>query len=79
LLLDEADTFVDGNEELRGILNSGHTGDQAYVIRCNPVTLEPERFSVWCPKSIALIGSLSGTLADRSIEIRMERKTRDRK
>jgi hypothetical protein len=49
------------------------------VIRCNPVTLEPERFSVWCPKSIALIGSLSGTLADRSIEIRMERKTRGQK
>ena len=79
LLLDEADTFVDGNEELRGIFNSGHTRDQAYVIRCNPVTLEPERFSVWCPKSIALIGSLSGTLADRSIEIRMERKTRGQK
>jgi len=79
LLLDEADTFVDGNEELRGILNSGHTRDQAYVIRCNPITLEPERFSVWCPKSIALIGSLSGTLEDRSIEIRMERKTRGQK
>jgi hypothetical protein len=79
LLLDKADTFVDGNEELRGILNSGHTRDQAYVIRCNPVTLKPERFSVWCPKSIALIGSLPGTLADRSIEIRMERKTRGQK
>ena len=28
---------------------------------------------------VALIGSLSGTLADRSIEIRMERKTRGQK
>jgi putative DNA primase/helicase len=79
LLLDEVDTFVDGNEELRGILNSGHTRETAFVIRCNPVTLEPERFSVWCPKSIALIGTLSGTLADRSIEIRMERKKRGQK
>src|SRR5262245_42697731 len=33
LLLDEADTFVDGNEELRGILNSGHTRDQAPILQ----------------------------------------------
>ena len=76
LLLDEADTFIRDNEELRGIINSGHTRDKAYVIRCNPVTMKPERFSSWCPKSIALIGNLPGTLADRSIEIRMERKKR---
>jgi putative DNA primase/helicase len=79
LLLDEADTFVKDNEELRGILNAGHTREKAFVIRCNPVTMEPERFSVWCAKSFALIGSLSGTLADRSIEIRIERKKRGQK
>lgn len=44
LLLDEADTFIRDNEELRGIINSGHTRDEAYVIRCNPVTMKPERF-----------------------------------
>src|SRR5262249_13739683 len=33
LLLDEADTFVHGNEELRGILNSGHTRDQAPILQ----------------------------------------------
>jgi uncharacterized protein DUF3854/uncharacterized protein DUF3631 len=79
LLLDEADTFVKDNEELRGILNAGHTREKAFVIRCNPVTMEPERFSVWCAKSFALIGSLSDTLTDRSIEIRMERKKRGQK
>ena len=79
LLLDEADTFVKDNEELRGILNAGHTREKAFVIRCNPVTMEPERFSVWCAKSFALIGGLSGTLADRSIEIRIERKKRGQK
>jgi len=31
LLIDEADTFVHGNEELRGIINSGHTRSTAYV------------------------------------------------
>jgi hypothetical protein len=68
------DTFVEGNEELRGILNSGHMRDKAFVIRCNPVTNEPERFCVWGSKCVALIGTLPGTLQDRSIEIRMERK-----
>jgi hypothetical protein len=32
LLIDEADSFVKDNEELRGILNSGHTGRG----QCNP-------------------------------------------
>jgi hypothetical protein len=41
--------------------------------------MEPERFSVWCAKSFALIGSLSGTLQDRSIEIRIDRKKRGQK
>jgi putative DNA primase/helicase len=79
LLLDEVDTFVKDKEELRGILNCGHTRQKAFVIRVNPVTMEPERFSVWCPKSFALIGCLSGTLHDRSIAIRMERKKRSEK
>src|SRR5579859_509926 len=33
LLIDEADTFLGGNEELRGILNSGYTRKTAYVLR----------------------------------------------
>jgi Protein of unknown function (DUF3631). len=33
LLIDEADTFLRGNDELRGILNAGYTRDTAYVIR----------------------------------------------
>jgi len=33
LLVDEADSFLKDNEELRGILNSGHTRSGAYVIR----------------------------------------------
>jgi hypothetical protein len=79
LLLDEVDSFIMKNEELRGILNSGHTREKAYVIRCHPTTLQPERFSTWCPKSFALIGHLPETLRDRSIAIRMERKKRGEK
>jgi hypothetical protein len=33
LLIDEADTFLRNNDELRGILNAGYTRDTAYVIR----------------------------------------------
>lgn len=33
LLVDEADAFMRENEELRGIINAGHTRDSAYVVR----------------------------------------------
>jgi len=33
LLIDEADTFLQGNEELRGILNSGYARSTAFVVR----------------------------------------------
>jgi hypothetical protein len=39
LLIDEADTFLQGNEEFRGILNSGYTRETAFVIR---VSNEPK-------------------------------------
>jgi putative DNA primase/helicase len=73
-LIDEADTFLPQNDELRGILNSGHTVKNAFVTRINPDTMEPERFSTWCPKAIALIGKLPSTLDDRAIIISLKRK-----
>jgi hypothetical protein len=76
LLIDEADTFLDDNEELRGIINSGHTRSMAYVIRCDGETLEPRRFSTWAPKVLAKIGRLPDTIQDRSIEIRLQRRTK---
>lgn len=75
LIIDEADTFLDGNDELRGIINCGHTRSMAFVIRCDGETLEPQPFSTWCPKVLARIGRLADTLHDRAIEIRMQRKT----
>ncbi|MGZ5544094.1 MAG: DUF3631 domain-containing protein [Limisphaerales bacterium] len=33
LLIDEPDTFLQGNDELRGILNSGYSRKTAYVVR----------------------------------------------
>jgi putative DNA primase/helicase len=37
------------------------------------------RFSCWCPKVIAMIGTLPDTLADRCVVIEMERKTTEQK
>src|SRR5215469_4500775 len=76
LLIDEADSFVKDNEELRGILNSGHTKVAANVIRSVEVNGEhqPRRFSTWAPKAIATIRSLADTLEDRSITITLQRK-----
>jgi len=74
LLIDEADTFFKDNDEIRGIINSGHTRDTAFVIRIEGDNLEPKRFSTWTPKALAMIGDLPDTNKDRSIVISMHRK-----
>ena len=76
LLIDEADSFLKDNEELRGILNSGHTKAAANVIRNVEVNGQhkPRRFSTWAPKAIATIRDLADTLEDRSIIITLQRK-----
>ena len=76
LLLDEADTFMRDNEEMRGVLNSGHNRASAQVLRAVPSgdDYDVKPFSTWCPKSVAAIGKLPATLMDRSIVIPMQRK-----
>ncbi len=78
LLLDEADTFTLHNEELRGVLNSGHSRETAYVLRVEGEGKDRRvvRLSTWCPRAFALIGSLPDTLMDRSVTIPMRRKTK---
>ena len=75
LLIDEADTFLPDNDELRGVLNSGHHRAQAYVVRTVGDNHEPTRFCTWAPVVIAMIGELPDTLQDRSISIHLKRKT----
>ena len=76
LLTDEADTFFKSNEELRGIYNSGHTREAAFIDRVNIESMEVERFSTWSPKAIAMIGKPKDTVFDRSIVVTMSRKKR---
>ena len=74
IIIDEADTFIRDSDELRGIINSGHTRPTAYVIRTTGEDHTPKRFSTWGAKAIAIIGSLPDTLHDRAIVIQLRRK-----
>lgn len=73
LLIDEADTFLHGKDQLRGILNSGHQKNGC-VLRTVGEDYEPRAFATFAPVAIAMIGRLPDTLADRSIPLRMRRK-----
>jgi len=74
LLIDEADAFIKDNEELRGLLNSGHTRDSAYVIRTQGDNFTPAKFTTWGAKALAGIGQLSDTLMDRAVILELRRK-----
>jgi Protein of unknown function (DUF3631) len=76
LLLDEADAYLRENEALRGVLNSGFERDGSYI-RIQEVNgvFEPRQFETFAPAAIAAIGKLPSTLEDRSLPIRLSRKT----
>ncbi len=75
LVIDEADTFLRDDEDLRGILNSSHTKAGAAILRCEGDDHDVRQFSTWAPIVIALIGALPSTLEDRAINISMRRKS----
>lgn len=81
LLLDEVDTIfnarsTDKYEGLRAILNGGNRRGVT-VPRCFGPKSEIREYKVYCAKVLAGIGTLPDTVADRSIPIRLERKTKD--
>src|SRR5262249_7303894 len=81
LLIDEADSFVKDNEELRAIPISGHPKAAASVTRNVEINGEhkPRRFSTWAPKAIATIRELADTLEDRAAVLTLQRKPRSAK
>jgi putative DNA primase/helicase len=76
LLIDEADTFLKEDSELRGILNSGHRQGGS-VLRVVGENHEPRSFSTYSACAIALIGKLPETLTDRSVAIDLRRRRPD--
>jgi putative DNA primase/helicase len=77
LLIDETDTFIRENRELKGIINAGHTRANAFVLRTVGDNHEPKRFTVWGAKAMAGI-SLEKHLPDstmsRAIVFNLRRK-----
>lgn len=74
LLIDETDALLKDNEELRGLLNAGHTRDSAYVIRVVGDDFTPTKFSVWGCKALSGIGHVADTLMDRAVILELRRK-----
>lgn len=74
LLLDECDSYLAENEELRGVLNSGYEKSGA-IIRVVEIKDEwqPVRFRTFAPVALAAIKRLPATIVDRSISIPMQR------
>ncbi|TRZ99005.1 MAG: DUF3631 domain-containing protein [Rhodocyclaceae bacterium] len=82
ILIDEADTFIRENEELKGLVNAGHTRANAYVGRTVPVGdgYEPRLFDVWGAKAfagIALEKHLPDATMSRGIVLNLRRKKSD--
>jgi hypothetical protein len=79
LLMDESDATFNSDKEraeaIRGILNTGYQRG-GVASRCVGKDFELKDFSTFCPKAIAGIGKLPGTVADRSIPIRLKRAPR---
>lgn len=76
LLIDETDAHLRGNEELRGVLNSGFEQSGA-VMRIAEINgqHQPVQFATFAPVALAGIGKLPGTLEDRAIPIALQRKS----
>jgi putative DNA primase/helicase len=79
LILDEVAWVVDLKDERQGILCGGFER-LGYVEVCEGegADITTKRYSTYCPKAFGLIGKLTPTLMDRSVEIRMQRKLREK-
>jgi uncharacterized protein DUF3631 len=76
-IVDEADTALATNTDLKEVVNSGWTRGQG-VIRCDAETNDPILFSTFAPKAIGMKGKrLPDTTLSRAIVIEMKRKQPD--
>lgn len=78
ILLDEADTVFgpkvkDSNEDLRGIINSGHGRNRPYV-RWDVNTRRLENCPTFAMAALAGIGSMPDTIEDRAVVVTMRRR-----
>jgi putative DNA primase/helicase len=77
LLIDEADTFIRENDELKGLINAGHMRANAFVLRVVGDNHEPKMFRVWGAKALAGIAMekhLPDSTMSRAIVLHLRRK-----
>lgn len=75
IMVDEADTFLNEYEELRGIINSGFGPKaQAKAVRCSGDDHDVKVFRTFGFMAIACIKKPPATIYDRSIDIPMQRQ-----
>lgn len=75
MLIDEADTYMNGNSEIRGVINAGFK--RGGNIMRNVETKGnyiPRQFNCFAPMAIAGIGMRDDTIMDRSIVVVMRRR-----
>jgi hypothetical protein len=73
-VIDEADTALANNDDLKEVVNSGWTRGQS-VMRCDPETYDPCPFSTFAPKAIGMKGrNLLDTTLSRAVIVEMQRK-----
>lgn len=76
MAIDEADRFIkDDDNNMIGIINSGHSKHGGKVGVTNTTTFKREAHGVYFPMAFGTIKPLSGTIMDRSIGIPLRRKT----
>jgi hypothetical protein len=80
LILDEADTVwgkkdqrIESAEDLRGILNAGHSRGWPYI-RWDPKAREREECSTFAMAVIGGIGDMPDTIEDRAVVITLQRR-----
>ena len=79
IVIDEADTVMENNDDVRTVVNSGWTRN-ASVLRCDPDTHEPRPYSTFAAKILAMKKehgriALRDTTLSRSIILELKRKT----
>jgi uncharacterized protein YjbI with pentapeptide repeats len=82
LLVDEADTFIKEQTEMKGIINAGYSREGAFVGRTSMETYKPEQFDLFGAKAFAGIGlerHFPESTLSRSYIINLRRKLADEK
>lgn len=75
MLIDEADTYMNGNSEMRGVINAGFKRGGSIMRNIESKgNYIPKPFKCFAPMAIAGIGMRDDTIMDRSIVVVMRRR-----